>query len=105
MKWNSIDFDKNTLTLNSSVVQTSVNGKLLLIQKDVMKNESSKRTMPLIPEIKEALLKLKEQQDKNKECFKNGYNQQYLDYVWVDDIGKLSSLISGLILPVFKEFM
>ena len=103
MKWNSIDFDKNTLTLNSSVVQTSVNGKLLLIQKDVMKNASSKRTMPLIPEIKEALLKLKEQQDKNKAYFKNGYNQQYTDYVWVDDIGKLVN--PNTVTCHFKSFL
>lgn len=103
MKWNSINFDKNTLTLNSSVVQTSVNGKLLLIQKDVMKNASSKRTMPLIPEIKEALLKLKEQQDKNRAYFKNGYNQQYLDYVWVDDIGKLVN--PNTVTCHFKSFL
>jgi len=103
MKWNSIDFDKNTITLNSSVVQTSVNGKLLLIQKDVMKNASSKRTMPLIPEIKEALLKLKEQQDKNKAYFKNGYIQQYLDYVWVDDIGKLVN--PNTVTCHFKSFL
>lgn len=103
MKWNSIGFDKNTLTLNSSVVQTSVNGKLLLIQKDVMKNASSKRTMPLIPEIKEALLKLKEQQDKNKAYFKNGYNPQYLDYVWVDDIGKLVN--PNTVTSHFKTFL
>lgn len=103
MKWNSIDFDKNTITLNSSVVQTSVNGKLLLIQKDVMKNASSKRTMPLIPGIKEALLKLKEQQDKNKAYFKNGYNQQYLDYVWVDDIGKLVN--PNTVTCHFKSFL
>lgn len=103
MKWNSIDFDKNTITLNSSVVQTSVNGKLLLIQKDVMKNASSKRTMPLIPEIKEALLKLKEQQDKNKAYFKNGYNQQYTDYVWVDDIGKLVN--PNTVTCHFKSFL
>lgn len=44
MKWSSIDFDRNTITLNSSVIQTSVNGKLLLIKKDIMKNASSKRT-------------------------------------------------------------
>lgn len=89
MKWSSIDFNRNTITLNSSIIQTSVNGKLLLIKKDIMKNASSKRTMPLIPEIKEALLELKEQQDKNKAYFKNGYNQEFLEYVWVDDIGKL----------------
>ncbi len=103
MKWNSIDFDNNTITLNSSVVQTSVNGKLLLIQKDVMKNASSKRTMPLIPEIKEALLKLKEQQDKNRAYFKSGYNQQYLDYVWVDDIGKLVN--PNTVTCHFKSFL
>ncbi len=103
MKWNSIDFDNNTITLNSSVVQTSVNGKLLLIQKAVMKNASSKRTMPLIPEIKEALLKLKEQQDKNRAYFKNGYNQQYLDYVWVDDIGKLVN--PNTVTCHFKSFL
>ena len=78
MKWNSIDFDKNTITLNSSIIQTTLNGKFVLIQEDIMKNASSKRTMPLIPEIKEALLKLREQQDKNKAYFKNGYNPQYL---------------------------
>lgn len=103
MKWNSIDFDKNTITLNSSVVQTCVNNKLVLIKKDIMKNASSKRTMPLIPEIKEALLKLKEQQDKNKAYFKNGYNQQYLDYVWVDDIGKLVN--PNTVTCHFKSFL
>ncbi len=103
LKWNSIDFENNTITLNSSVVQTCVNGKLMLIKKDIMKNASSKRTMPLIPEIKEALLKLKAQQDKNKEYFKNGYNQEYLDYVWVDDIGKLVN--PNTVTQHFKTFL
>lgn len=59
MKWSSIDFDNNKLTLNSSIVQASLNSKTVIVKKDVMKNAASKRTMPLIPEIKEALLKLK----------------------------------------------
>lgn len=59
--------------------------------------------MPLIPEIKEALLKLKEQQDKNRAYFKNGYNQQYLDYVWVDDIGKLVN--PNTVTCHFKSFL
>ena len=103
MKWESIDFDKNTLTLNSSVIQTSVNGKLLLIKKNIMKNATSKRTMPLIPEIKEALLKLKEQQERNKAYFKNGYNQEFLDCVWVDDIGKLVN--PNTVTDHFKSFL
>lgn len=103
MKWSSIDFDKNTITLNSSVVQTCVNNKLVLIKKDIMKNASSKRTMPLIPEIKEALLELKDKQERNKSYFKNGYNQEFLEYVWVDDIGKLVN--PNTITSHFKIFL
>lgn len=43
----------------------------------------------MIPEIKEALLKLKAEQDKNKAYFSNYYNKEYLDYVWVDEIGMI----------------
>ena len=89
MKWSSIDFDNNKITLNSSIVQACINNKTMLVKKDVMKNAASKRTMPLIPEIKEALLKLKDQQDRNKTYFSEGYNKEYLDYVWVDDIGMI----------------
>ncbi len=90
MRWSSIDFDNNKLTLNSSIVQASVNNKtVLVVKKDVMKNAASKRTMPLIPEIKEALLKLKAEQDKNKAEFGKYYNQEYIDYVWVDEIGMI----------------
>lgn len=89
MQWNSIDFEKNTLTLNHSVVQTCVDGKLQLIKKDIMKNASSKRTMPLIPDLKDALLKLRIKQGNNRTLYSNGYDMQYVDYVWVDDLGKL----------------
>lgn len=89
MQWNSIDFEKNTLTLNHSVVQTCVDGKLQLIKKDVMKNASSKRTMPLIPDLKDALLKLRTKQENNRNLYSNGYDMRYVDYVWVNDLGKL----------------
>lgn len=89
MQWNSIDFEKNTLTLNHSVVQTCVDGKLQLIRKDLMKNASSKRTMPLIPDLKDALLKLRTKQENNRTLYSNGYDMRYVDYVWVDDLGKL----------------
>lgn len=89
MKWSSIDFDNDKITLNSSIVQACINNKTMLVKKDVMKNAASKRTMPLILEIKEALLKMKDQQDRNKTYFSDGYNKEYLDYVWVDDIGMI----------------
>ena len=82
MQWNSIDFGNNTLTLNHSVVQTCVDGKLQLIKKDIMKNASSKRTMPLIPDLKDALLKLRTKQENNRTLYSNGYDMKYVDYVW-----------------------
>lgn len=89
MRWSSIDFNNNKLTLNSSIVQANLNSKTVLVKKDVMKNAASKRTMPLILEIKESLMKLKAEQDKNKAYFSNYYNKEYLDYVWVDEIGMI----------------
>lgn len=68
-----------------------------------MKNASSKRTIPLIPEIKEALLELKDKQERNKSYFKNGYNQEFLEYVWVDDIGKLVN--PNTVTSHFKTFL
>ncbi len=89
MQWNSIDFEKNTITINHSVVQTCVDGKLQLIKKDIMKNVSSKRTMPLIPDLKDALQNLRTKQENNRRLYSNGYDMRYIDYVWVDDLGKL----------------
>lgn len=45
--------------------------------------------MPLIPDINEALLKLRTKQENNRNLYCNGYDMQYVDYVWVDDLGKL----------------
>ena len=64
IKWDAIDFDKNTLTLKHTVIQTRLNGKSVIVAKDRMKNQSSFRTLPLLPEIKEILLDLKKSQDK-----------------------------------------
>lgn len=89
MQWNSIDFEKDTFTLNHSIVQIRLDGKSQLVQKDLMKNASSKRTMPLIPDLKEALIELKQRQENNRKLYVNGYDDKYEKYVWVDDLGKI----------------
>lgn len=47
LKWSSIDFDANTITIRHVVTQATVNGKFITVAKDRAKNKSSLRTLPL----------------------------------------------------------
>jgi len=85
LKWSTVDFEKNTITINYTITQS--NGKLII--KDKTKTKSSKRTLPLEPIVKSFLLELKEKQEKNKELCGNSYNQDYLEYICVDDGGNI----------------
>ncbi len=89
LRWSSIDFDKNTLTLDHAAIQCEVNGKRTVVIKDTMKTQSSLRTHPLFPIVKDMLLKLKDEQEKRIEQYGNYYNPRYLDYVCVDETGNL----------------
>lgn len=85
LKWSAIDFEKDTITINHTITQS--NGKLII--RDKTKTKSSKRTLPLEPIVKSFLLELKEKQEKNKELCGNSYNQEYLEYICVDNCGNL----------------
>ncbi len=87
IKWKNIDFENNALKINHAVVQVKINGKLVIVAKDQMKNKSSIRTLPLLPEIKELLIIEKEKQQKNKDMYKGNYSSTYLEYLFVDDLG------------------
>lgn len=85
LKWSAIDFDKDTITINHTITQS--NGKLII--RDKTKTKSSKRTLPLEPIVKSFLLELKEKQENNKELCGDSYNQEYLEYICVDNCGNL----------------
>ncbi len=93
LKWSAIDFDNDCLYINHTVVQVSscanklVEGKL--VAKDSTKNTQSNRKLPLYKEIKDALLEKKRQIELNKQLLRNGYNQDYLEYVCVKDDGDI----------------
>lgn len=78
-------FWKDTITINHTITQS--NGKLVI--RDKTKTKSSKRTLPLEPIVKSFLLELKEKQEKNKELCGDSYNQEYLEYICVDNCGNL----------------
>ena len=63
LKWDAIDFENKTIVIRHTISQTKVDGKLQIVAEDKTKNQSSYRTLPLIPEIEEILLVEKEEQE------------------------------------------
>ncbi len=87
LKWKNIDFDKNMILVSHAMVQTRINGKSVIIEKDRMKNQSSLRSLPLLPVVKDILLQEKAKQEENKKNFGKLYSTKYEDLVCVDELG------------------
>ncbi len=85
LKWSAIDFENDTVSIKHKVLQdgSEVAGM------DVMKTKSSYRTLPLIPQVKEALLKEKAKQEEMKKIMRRGYSTKDAEYICVDALGKL----------------
>lgn len=85
LRWKDIDFRANTITIAHTVVQANIDGKSMVIAKDRAKNESSRRTLPLVPQYREMLLRMKEHQAVCRELCGRSYHQS--EYIYVNDIG------------------
>lgn len=85
MRWSAIDFEHKFI---------SVNHKMLLVERqqyfdDELKTKTSERTLPLIPAVEQVLLRHKAQIEENKKFYGNAYDIRYLDYVCVEENGKI----------------
>ena len=89
LRWDAIDFEKKTISISHKVIEANVDGKYVPVGEDVLKTKSSFRTLPLIPVVEGMLLAEKEKQTKNRKLFKSAYCRDYLDYICVDEMGKL----------------
>ncbi len=89
LKWDAVDFTQKTISIRHKVIEDEIDGKYIPIGEDVLKTKSSFRTLPLIPEIEQLLLKEKEKQEMYRRLFKKSYCRDYLDYICVDQTGKL----------------
>lgn len=89
LKWDAIDFERNTITVKHVVTQTKVDGKLKMIREDRAKTRSSLRSLPLAPGFKEKLLEHKRIQEENRKLCGNCYNREFDGYVFVNAIGDL----------------
>ena len=85
LRWQSIDFDGNLIMINHTVVQFRSNGTMKVIQKDRTKNASSCRSLPLVPQYRELLLRMRERQDQCRKLCGSSYTEN--DYIYVNDLG------------------
>ena len=89
MRWSAIDFENKTITVNHKVTELTENGKTIVYAEDKLKTKSSYRTLPLIPVVEKKLLEHKAKLERNQKLFGNNYCKEYMDYVCVDEMGKL----------------
>ena len=85
LKWSAVDFDNKTIRINHKIIENKSGIKGL----DVMKTKSSYRTLPLIPQVEEALLKQKAHQEEMKRVMRRAYSKKYTEYICVDQFGHI----------------
>jgi integrase len=89
LKWSAIDFDRKIFTIRHVVTQTTIDGKTQMIAKDRPKTKKSLRSLPIVPPFEELLYSLQDKQKTNRRLCGDCYCKDYLDYIYVNDIGEL----------------
>lgn len=89
LKWDAVDFDRNTLTIKHTVTECSVDGRVILVKQDRTKTKSSMRTLPLVSAVRDRLIALMAEQDENRRLCGKSYIKEYAGYICVNEIGDL----------------
>lgn len=105
LRWDAIDFEEKTITIRHTLHEVRVNGKMKIVASDTTKTKSSFRTLPLVPPFEEILLKMKREQEENRRLCGNCYCQEYLGYIYVNEIGDMMkpSFLTAHFSAVLKE--
>ncbi len=82
LKWDAIDFERDTITIKHIVTNAKIDGKCEIVCADRAKTKSSLRSLPLVSNIREKLLALREQQKENRRVCGNCYSKKYDGYVF-----------------------
>ena len=84
------DFENNNFTVNHVALQAfGKENKEKVYFEDRIKSKKGCRTLPLFPEVKQAILEKLERIERNKKLFGNTYNHKYDGYICVQDNGDL----------------
>ena len=89
LRWDAIDFQQNTITIQHTVIACRLNGKYEVIARDTTKTKSSRRTLPLAAPIRKYLLDLQVWQAENRRLCGNCYCKDYEGYICINEMGYL----------------
>ena len=104
LRWESIDFEANTITIEHTVTVATIDGKTVIIADDTTKTKSSFRTLPLVPSIRTKLLAVRDEQERNQKLCGKSYNKAEGKYIYTDALGNRikPDYLSGQF-PIFLE--
>ena len=90
LRWQDINFDSMTLSVNGVITDKGTGSRTENLKyRSRAKTATSLRTLPLTPEVSDFLMKLQEQQTKNRDICGDSYNTKWNDFICVDVIGDL----------------
>lgn len=103
LKWSAFNFTKDVFTIRHTVTVFTLDGKKKMIAKDKAKSQTSRRSLPLVHFLKRWLLEKKKEQEQNRILCGRSYNQKFIDYVCVDQMGDM--IRPDYITAAFPEFL
>jgi len=103
LRWESINFETNTITIEHTVTETNIDGKHVIVANDTTKSKSSYRTLPLVPAIRAKLLEVREEQERNRKLCGKSYNKTDAQYIYTDVLG--NRVKPNYLTSMFPEFM
>jgi len=103
LRWESINFEANTITIEHTVTEAMIDGKREIIADNTTKTKSSYRTLPLVPAIRAKLLSIKAEQEQNRKLCGKSYNKTDAGYIYTDALG--NRIKPNYLTSTFPEFM
>lgn len=89
LTWGAIDFKNKSITIRKTVGRGKYDGVTQFLIKDIPKNKSSYRTLPMFDFIADLLKKYKEKYKQSEKIFGNTYMKDYKDFICLMDSGEL----------------
>ena len=103
LRWESIDFEANTITIEHTVTEANIDGQHCIIADDTTKTKSSYRTLPLIPIIRSKLIEVQDEQERNRKLCGKSYNKAEGHYIYTDALG--NRIKPNYLTSAFPEFL
>lgn len=90
LTWDCVDLKNDTIKIRQKVIRTfDDNGKLTVEVSKELKTKASYREFPLIPQLKERLLKHQSDIESRRTFLGSEYTTEYLNYICVNEFGNL----------------